>query len=95
MNEIYTIDMFVVGDEIYKMKYFGNDLRADKSKSYVIIEIVSINKNPHMGVPIKNTTRMGVPSPLVVYLDDNTRFIIEDCGTIYGEKLIGKSCLCM
>jgi hypothetical protein len=77
--------MFVVGDEIYKMKYFGNDLRADKSKSYVIIEIVSI----------KNTPRTGVPSPLVVYLDDNTRFIIEDCGTIYGEKLIGKSCLCM
>ena len=77
--------MFEVGDEIYKMKYFGNDLRADKSKSYVIIEIVSRNNNPCMGVP----------SPLVVYLDDNTRFIIEDCGTIYGEKLIVKSCLCM
>ena len=87
--------MFVVGDEIYKMKYFGNDLRADKSKSYVIIEIVSRKKNPCMGVPIKNNPRMGVPSPLVVYLDDNKRFIIEDCGTIYGEKLIGNSCLCM
>ena len=46
MNEIYVIDMFVVGDEIYKMKYFGNDLRADKSKSYVIIEIVAINNTP-------------------------------------------------
>jgi len=77
--------MFEVGDEIYKMKYFGNDLRADKSKSYVIIEIVSRKNNP----------RMGVPSPLIVYLDDNKRFIIEDCGTIYGEKLIGNRCLCM
>ena len=37
--------MFVVGDEIYKMKYFGNDLLADKSKSYVIIEI-----SPHGSV---------------------------------------------
>jgi len=71
--------MFEVGDEIYKRKYFGNELKTDKSTSYIIVGIM-----PHV---------MSSRSQ-VAYLDNNKSFIIEEDGIIYAEKSTGLIRIC-
>ena len=42
--------MFVEGDEIYIKKYFGDELRVDKSKIYEITEVIYRRKDRTMVV---------------------------------------------
>ena len=64
--------MFVEGDEIYIKKYFGNKLKIDRSKKYVIKEIL---------------VREFGSSTLLVILTNNMSFLIEEYGEVYAEKI--------
>jgi len=64
---------FQIGDVIYKKKYRGNELIADKTKQF---QITYIHHTPLS----HNTTIMAT-------LDDNTHFELMDSDTVYAEHV--------
>ena len=47
INLFIYFNMFKINDQIYLKKYFGNQFRADKNKSYRILYLEKNEKNVH------------------------------------------------